>query len=111
MFISPAIAQEVAQNAPVATDSVGAMLFQFVLVLAILYFILIRPQQKKMKKHMATLNAIAVGDKVLVGGIVGKVVKADPAELTVQIAPGTDIHVLRLYVTDVLSDEKSEKGK
>lgn len=107
MFISPVYAQTVA-SAP-AGDGLVSMLIQFALVMAVLYFLLIRPQQKKVKNQIARLQAIQVGDDVLVSGIVGKVVAANDDELTVRIAEGTDVKVMRLYVTDVLNKKESDK--
>lgn len=105
MIISAALAQTATTNVQTGTDMLSVIL-QFVVILAVLYFILIRPQQKKVKKQMEMLNAIKVGDKVSVAGIIGKVVKTDVNELTIRIAPETDIQVMRFYVSDVLPDEK-----
>jgi len=105
MLISSALAQTAETNAQSGGDLMSVLL-QFIIILAVLYFILIRPQQKKVKKQMEMLNAIKVGDKVSVSGIIGKVVKADINELTIRIAPDTDVQVMRMYVSDVLPDEK-----
>ena len=111
MLISSAFAQT-ATATPVAGDGLASVIVQFVLVMGILYLLLIRPQQKKVKKHMAKLQAIQVGDEVLVNGIIGKVVLATEDELTVRIAKDTDVKVMRLYVTDVLNQkELTKKGK
>ena len=111
MLIFPAYAQ----STPTATPAAGLfeMIIQFIIVMAILYFLLIRPQQKKMKKHMLTLQAIKVGDKVLISGIIGTVAAVSEDELTLTIAKDTDIKVMRYYVTEVLKDEKesAKKGK
>ena len=111
MLISSAFAQTAATT-PVAGDGLASVIVQFVLVMGILYLLLIRPQQKKVKKHMAKLQAIQVGDEFLVNGIIGKVVLATEDELTVRIAKETDVKVMRLYVTDVLNQkELTKKGK
>ena len=113
MFISSAWAQtaeNVAATAPNAA-SLSSMAIQFVLIVLICYFILIRPQQKRYKKHEAELNAIVKGVRVNVGGIVGKVVKVEPLELTVEIADGVEIKMLRPYVTQVLFNEDELLGK
>jgi len=110
MFVSPVYAQTAA--APSAGSDLLSVIMQFVLVMGILYLLLIRPQQKKMKNQVARLQAIQVGDSVLVSGIVGKVVAATDEELTVNIAKNTDIKVMRLYVTDVLNNKnETKKGK
>lgn len=104
MLVFPAYAQSAAT--PTAGAGLMEMIIQFVLVMGILYLLLIRPQQKKMKKHLQALQAIKKGDKVLISGIVGMVVAISDAELTVNIAKDTDIKVMRYYVTEVLKDEK-----
>ena len=110
MLILPAYAQTAAT--PAAGDSLLSMVVQFILVMGILYLLLIRPQQKKMKKQIARLQAIKEGDEVLINGIVGKVIAAKDDELTVRVAKETDIKVMRLYVTDVLNkNEMVKKGK
>lgn len=111
MFITSAMAQT-AEAVPSATGDMSTMIIQFVLILVIVYFLMIRPQQKRYKKHEAELNAIVKGVHVNVSGIIGKVVKVEPLELTVEIANGVEIKVLRPYVTQVLfnEDEVSKKG-
>ncbi len=111
MFISPALAQTVDAAAGTSANSLSSMAIQFVLIILVCYFILIRPQQKRYKKHEAELNAIVKGVKVNVGGIIGKVVKVEPLELTVEIADGVEITVLRPYVTQVLFNEDELLGK
>ncbi len=110
MFIASAYAQTAAVAA--TGDNLISMVVQFALVMGILYLLLIRPQQKKVKKQIARLQAIQPGDEVLVSGIVGKVVAANDDLLTVRVAKETDIQVMRLYVTDVLNKEEAvKKGK
>ena len=111
MLIFPAYAQAAAAT-PATGDGMMAALMQIVLLVGVLYLLLIRPQQKKVKKLMAKLQAIQVGDEVLINGIVGRVVSAKDDELMVRVAPDTDIKVMRLYVTDVLEQkELTKKGK
>ena len=110
MLITPAFADTAAAT---PQGSMVSMLVQFVLVIAILYFLLIRPQQKRIKKHEQELNSIKEGTRIVVGGMTGVVKKAEPMELQVEIAPNTVVTVLRPYVSQVLYDEKevSKKGK
>ena len=111
MFISSAWAQTAETAQTTNSGSLTMTAIQFALILFVCYFLLIRPQQKRYKKHEAALNAIVTGVKVNVGGIVGKVVHVEPLELTVEIAPGTEIKVLRPYVTDVFFNEDKLLGK
>ena len=110
MFVTPAFA-DTAATAP--QGSLMGMLIQFILVIAILYFLLIRPQQKRMKKHEQELNSIKPGMRIVVGGLTGVVKKAEPMELQLEIAPNTVVTVLRPYVSQILYDEKEllKKGK
>lgn len=110
MLITPAFA-DTAATAP--QGSMMGMLIQFILIIAILYFLLIRPQQKRIKKHEQELDSIKVGTRIVVAGLTGVVKKADPMELQVEIAPNTVVTVLRPYVSQVLYDEKEvlKKGK
>lgn len=93
----------------------GSMLAQlpFILALfAIMYFLLIRPQQKKLKDHQALVSALRRGDMVVTaGGILGKVtkVKDDGNEVEVEIATGVNVRVLKSTITSVIS--KTEPAK
>ena len=86
MFISPAYAQDAGGG---GLGGIEALL-PLVLIFVVFYFLLIRPQQKKMKQHKEMLGAIRRGDKVVTGGgIIGAVTKvANDGELTVEIAEG-----------------------
>lgn len=109
MFITEAIAAT--ETAPVTEASpMAGFLIQLVLVFAIFYFLLIRPQQKKMKEHENMLNAIKPKDEVITGGgVYAKVTKADADVLTVEIAKGVEIKVTRASVREVVSDTKDTK--
>jgi len=77
-----------------------------ILIFVVFYFLLIRPQQKKMKTHRAMLDAVRRGDRIVTnGGIVGLVtrVMADERELTVEIAEGVRVKVMRDMVSNVLT--------
>ncbi len=76
-----------------------------ILIFAVFYFLLIRPQQKKMKAHREMLSAVRRGDKVLTGGgIFGTVTKVqNDNELTVEIAEGVRVRVARGTISEVLS--------
>ena len=101
MFISPAYAQ--------AGDAGGgfATILPLVLIFAVFYFLLIRPQQKKAKIHREMLGAISRGDRVITGGgIMGKVTKVvNDQELAVEIAEGIKVRVQRSMVAGVISKE------
>jgi preprotein translocase subunit YajC len=102
MFVTPAFAQT-AGAAPA-----GAAIAQFlpiVLIFVIFYFLLIRPQQKKMKDHRAMVEALRRGDQVVTsGGIVAKVSKVqDDGMVEVEIADGVKVKVVKHTITTVLN--------
>lgn len=88
-----------------------AQFVPLILIFLIMYFLLIRPQQKKVKEHAAMVAALRRGDQVITqGGIVGKVVKVkDDGELEVEIAEGVKIRVIQNTIATVLS--KTEPAK
>ena len=104
LALVPSVA--LAQTAPGDTlaGSQYASLLPLVFIFAIFYFLLIRPQQKRIKEHQATIDAIVKGDEVVTGGgIVGKVTKVDAGDrFTVEIAKGVEVSVLKTTVTAVL---------
>ena len=75
-----------------------------VLIFVVFYFLLIRPQQRKMKAHREMIGALKRGDKVLTGGgIIGTVVKVEDAELLVEVAKDVRVRVARGTISDLLS--------
>ncbi|EPX87202.1 protein translocase subunit yajC [Rubellimicrobium thermophilum DSM 16684] len=89
-----------------------ASLVPLILVFLIMYFLLIRPQQRKLKEHQAMVAALRRGDQIVTsGGIVGKVtkVKEGENEIEVEIAPGVHVRVVRNTVSSVIS--KTEPAK
>ncbi|SMX50470.1 preprotein translocase subunit YajC [Maliponia aquimaris] len=80
-------------------------LFFMVAIFAIFFFLVIRPQQKKMKQHQNMVNALRRGDQVVTqGGLIGKVVKVkDEREIEVEIAEGVRVRVVKATVAQVLS--------
>ncbi len=102
MFVTPAFAQSV--GAPGA----GAAFAQFIpliLIFVIMYFLLLRPQQKKMKDHRAMLEALRRGDQVVTsGGIVGKVTKVqEDGMVEVEIAESVKVKVVKHTISQVLN--------
>ena len=108
MFVSPAYAQAAAGGGGSGFEA----FLPLILIFGVFYVLLIRPQQKKMKEHKATLSAIRRGDKVVTGGgIVGTVTKViDDLEITVEIADGVKVRVQRGLISTVLSKTEPVKG-
>jgi preprotein translocase subunit YajC len=85
-------------------------IFMMVIIFAIFYFILIRPQQKKVKEHKKMVEELKKGDKIVTqGGIYGMVENAGPNTLTVKIAEGTKVKIARSSVATVLTEEEANK--
>ena len=76
--------------------------FPLVLIFIIFYFLLIRPQQRRMKQHQAMIAAVKKNDVAVTGGgIIGKVTKVDETEAELEIAPNVRVRVLKSTLSDV----------
>jgi preprotein translocase subunit YajC len=119
MFVSPAYAQAAAAGG----GSFGALeqFLPLILIFVVFYFLLIRPQQKRMKQHKEMLGQLRRGDRVVTsGGIIGTVNKmVNDTEVSVEIAEGVRVRVVRSTITEVLSktepvaaskDDKADKA-
>ncbi|MDG1376550.1 MAG: preprotein translocase subunit YajC [Yoonia sp.] len=87
-------------------------LVPLILIFGIMYFLLIRPQQKKLKEHQLMVQALRRGDQIITqGGIMGKVtkVKDDSNEVEVEIAAGVNVRVVRATIATVVN--KTEPAK
>ncbi|XGA08730.1 MAG: preprotein translocase subunit YajC [Wolbachia endosymbiont of Xenopsylla cheopis] len=103
MFSSKAFA---AENA--SSSNMIASFVPLILIFIVFYFLIIRPQQKKLKEHNKLLDAIKRGDKIVTsGGIMGVVSKIDTANSTfsIEIAPKIEIKVLKTAISEVLGKE------
>lgn len=100
MLISPAYAQDTAVGG--GFDLI--QLLPLVLIFAVFYFLLIRPQQKKMKEHKIKVAAMRRGDKIVTGGgIIATVTKiVDDNEAIVEITDGIKVRIIKSTVSDVL---------
>ena len=97
-MIPSAFAQTSQAAAQTATDSGGsfALLLPYLLILPLGYFLLIRPQQQRLKAQQAAIAAVKKGDEVTTaGGIVGKVTKVEDALVEVEIAQGVKVRVVK----------------
>lgn len=106
MLVTPAYAQ--------AAGGAGGAALQFlplIAIFAIMYFLMIRPQQKKLKEHKAMVEALHRGDQVVTqGGLIGKVSKVkDGNEVEVELADGVKVRVVQSTIAQVLN--KTEPAK
>jgi preprotein translocase subunit YajC len=105
--ITPAYAQ-----APGAGGGdIFLQLVPFILIFVIMWFLIIRPQQKRVKAHQEMVKGLRRGDQVVTsGGIVGKIAKVvDDAEIEVEIAEGVRVRIVRAMVTEVRSKTEPVK--
>jgi preprotein translocase subunit YajC len=104
MFISSAFAQ----TAPAAAaggdmQSTLMSMLPLLLMFAVLYFVMIRPQMKKQKEHRSMIEALAKGDEVVTaGGLLGKVSKIGDAYIGVELTAGVEVQLQRSAVVQVL---------
>ena len=111
MFISDAYAQAASGTAEGTTGSMLQFL-PLVLIFVVFYFLLIRPQQRKMKEHKALVSAVKKGDRVITtGGLIGQVSKVvDDNEVQLEIAEGVRVRVLRGSINEVLNRTEPAKA-
>ena len=105
MLISAAHAQGTGITGIFDNQSALIQFLPLVLIFVVFYFLLIRPQQRKAKDHKTMLDALRRGDRVVTGGgIIGTVARVEnPEEVTVDIADGVRVRVLRSTITSVLA--------
>ena len=97
-----------AAAAPAAPGGAAAFIMQifpFLLIFIIFYFLMIRPQQKRVKEHQAMIAAVKKGDEVITaGGIRARVTRVvDEREAEVEIAPGVKVRVVKSTLSQVLN--------
>lgn len=103
MLISPAYAQAAS---PGGGDFFISLL-PLVLIFAVFYFLLIRPQQRKVKEHRSLIESLKRGDQVLTsGGILGKITKVEDTTVTVEIAKDVQVQVQRGTIADIVNKPK-----
>ena len=105
MFASTAHAAST--GSPAGGEPSGAaaminMVAPLLLIFVIFYFLMIRPQARRMKQHQAMLAAVKKNDVVVTnGGLVGKVTKVDETEVEVEIASGVKVKVIKTMLSEV----------
>ncbi|MBI1384443.1 MAG: preprotein translocase subunit YajC [Rhizobiales bacterium] len=109
MLITPAYAQ----GAPAAGG--GDFLFSllpFVLIFVIMYFLIIRPQQKRMKDHQEMISNIRRRDEVVTaGGLIGRVYKVGDEELEIDLAENVRVKVVKGTITQVRTKGEPVRDK
>lgn len=110
MFATPAYAQTATAPAAPGGPAGPASPLEFlsgplpllVVMLGLMYFMLIRPQQQRAKRHQAMVGGIKRGDTVVLSsGMIGKVVRVEDAEMQIEIAANTVVKVVKSMVSEV----------
>jgi preprotein translocase subunit YajC len=103
MFITPAFAQGSMFGGAGGDGGMLMSLLPFVLIFVIMYFLILRPQQKRVKTHAEMVKNVRRGDTVVTnGGLIGKVTKVvDDDQIEIEIAPDVKIRQLRAMLSDV----------
>jgi preprotein translocase subunit YajC len=98
MFITPAYAQGIGGGSDMLVS-----LLPFLLIFVIMYFLILRPQQQRVKQHREMVNALRRGDTVVTsGGLIGKITKVvDDSEVELQLSDGVRVRQMRQMVQEV----------
>ena len=101
-FLIPVANAQAAGAAPAAPSMLSTFMFPIILI-AIMYFLMIRPQMKRQKEHKAMLDKLGKGDEVITsGGIAGTVTDLGESFVTVEVASGVQLRVQRAAIANVL---------
>jgi preprotein translocase subunit YajC len=112
MLFSTAYAQAAGATAGGGFGGLEQM-FLIIPIIAVFYFFMIRPQQRKMKEHRALVAGVRRGDRVVTGGgLIGQVTKViSDGEVQVEIAEGVRVRVVRSQISEVLSKTTAADSK
>lgn len=107
MFITPAYAQ----TAGAGTDAF-LQLVPILLMFVIFYFLLIRPQQKRMRMHQDMMKGLQKGNKIITtGGIIGNVIKFEGEDVVVvEVAPNVRVRMARSAVSEIVTGAAAESA-
>jgi preprotein translocase subunit YajC len=95
----------------VAASSGGGFFFIIIIAFLLLWLIVVRPQRKRQNQQRALVNELQVGDEVLTaGGIYGTISRLDGDEVTVEIAPRTEVRVARRAIAGVIQEPEGEEA-
>ncbi len=103
-------AETAAQQAP-AGGMTGSLLIM-IPIFALMYFLMIRPQQKKQKEHDEMLTRIKAGDRVMTtSGIIATVVKVSDSRVLLAIADKVNVEFMSAAISSIINDEKGQEDK
>ena len=94
-----------------ASSGGGGFFFIIIIAFLLLWLIVVRPQRKRQNQQRAMINDLQVGDEVLTaGGIYGTVLRIDDDEVTVEIAPKTEVRVARRAIAGITREDEDEEA-
>ncbi len=105
MLISSAFAQTAPAAAAGGGDIQSSLMsmLPFILMFAVLYFVMIRPQMRKQKEHRAMIDALAKGDEVATaGGVLGRITKIEESSVGLEVSNNVEIRLQRSAIVQVL---------
>ncbi|HID99069.1 MAG TPA: preprotein translocase subunit YajC [Thiotrichaceae bacterium] len=92
-----------AEAASPATDAGFINLVMLIVLFVVFYFLLIRPQTKRVKEHKKMVDSLAKGDEIVTnGGLLGKITRLSDDFLTLEVAPNTEVKVQRQAISAVV---------
>lgn len=102
MFATPAYAQAAGAAGQGSTLLVIQQVAPLVLIFVVFYFLMIRPQQKRMRTLQDSLKAVKKNDTVVTaGGLIGKVSKVDETEVEIELAPNVKVRAIKSTLAEV----------
>ena len=102
MFATPAFAQTAGAAAGGGPQEMLLQFLPLIGLVVLFYFLMIRPQQQRMKAHQAMIAAVKRNDTVVLNsGVIGKVVRVEDKEVGVEIAQGVNVKVVKTMISDV----------
>ena len=102
MFATPAFAQTAAGAASGGPQDMLVQFLPLIALVVLFYFLMIRPQQRRMKAHQQAISAIKRGDVVVLpSGVIGKVVRVEDTEVGVEVATGVTVKVVKTMISEV----------
>ena len=115
LFVNEALAQasEAINEAPASESSLTSFV-PLILIFVVFYFLIVRPQSKKIKEHQVLVNNLKTGNQVVTsGGIVGVVTNIFEKEnqVEVEISEGVRVKILKNYVSDLVKKDEEKKSE
>jgi preprotein translocase subunit YajC len=102
MFATPAYAQAAGAAGSAGPQGFLIQMLPLIGLVVLFYFLLIRPQQRRMKLHQAMIGAVKRGDTIVMNsGVIGKVVRVEDKEVGVEIATGVTVKVVKSMIAEV----------